>query len=327
MSDKLLTDEEMDTLLEGVSTGDIEVESESAREEAQPFDFEDQHNLQIRKMPRLEAVHENFIKSLSDSLLKMYSREPVVELSYVHATKFGQYMEKLGAPANLNLIYAMPNRHACLLVLDPSLLYILVDRYFGGSGSLQGKKETTVFSPTEWRMSQQIADMVCKELQKAWHNVAGFSFSHAETVDDPDNIRIYNANEIIVEIAFQVGFEEAVGEMHLVIPYSMLEVVRHSLEADSDQAEEREADHVWQNALTDQISSASLSVCGSIEGIQMKVRDLLALKQGDVMPIPMPDLVCVNVEGLPTFAGTFGRNQEQLALKINASFGEKHKTH
>jgi flagellar motor switch protein FliM len=48
----------------------------------------------------------------------------------------------------------------------------------------------------------------------------------------------------------------------------------------------------------------------------LTVRQIAALKKGDVLPIEMPEEVVVNAEGMPVFRGQLGKSGEKYAVKV-----------
>ncbi|MEM7366361.1 MAG: FliM/FliN family flagellar motor switch protein [Pseudomonadota bacterium] len=322
-TEALITSEERDTLMAGLSDGSINTEGDIGSGEVELFDFEGQHNAQIKRMHRLEGVHENFVRNLAMSLEKKYSREPVVEMVYVHACRFGEYMDKVETPSALNLIYVIPSQRPALLVLRSTLLFLLVDHYYGGQGSLKGRDESTGFSPTERRMAQQVTEMVSRDLQKAWSNVSSLSFESGDTEENPDNMRIYKSNEIVVELGMRVGFDDNVSELQVVLPFAVLEDARSILEADSNTDQDPETDSAWQMALSEQVGAAGMTIRGVLSGGRLKVSELMSLKAGQVLPIPVPNEVTVTVEGMPTYMGRVFQQHEHYAVQLRASYTDQ----
>ena len=322
-TEALITSEERATLMAGLENGRIDTQGEIGAGDAEPFDFEGQHNAQIRRMHRLEGVHEAFVKNLVSSLEKKYGREPVVELLYVHACRFGEYMDKVETPSALNLIYVIPSQRPALLVLKSTLLFLLVDHYYGGQGSMKGRGDAASFSPTERRMAQQVTEMVSRDLQKAWSNLSALSFESGDMEDNPDNMRIFNSNEIVVELGLRIGFDENLSELQLVMPFAVLEENRQALEADSNAEQEHETDSAWQMALSEQVGAAPMTICGVVSGGNLKVSELLALKEGQVLPIPVPDEVTITVEGMPTYLGRVFQQHEHYAVQLRTSYTDQ----
>lgn len=316
MSEQRLSGEELDTLLDGVEKGEVEIEEGAAPEaDVRVFDFDDQYNVLIGRMSRLAKVHENLVKELTASIGDLVGREPSVQVAYVNACRFGECASRLAPPLALHLVQVNPEHRTALFALDAALAYIMVDQYFGGGGNLKGKQSSLALSPTETRMSKQIASVLARDLGRAWHGAHDFTFTLTEALAHPDDIRVFRAAEIVFEVALQIGFEDTFGEARVILPYSLIEQIRDDLlgEAGSD---DDVADSLWQSALARQVNTATVSLSGTIEGVRMNLKRLVELAPGDVIAINMPELISVNVEGVPAFRAMFGAANGHHAVKI-----------
>ena len=59
--------------------------------------------------------------------------------------KFSEYTQNLHVPSSLNLIKLNPLRGTALLVLDATLVFAIVDNFFGGNGryaKIEGREFT-----------------------------------------------------------------------------------------------------------------------------------------------------------------------------------------
>ena len=66
--------------------------------------------------------------------------------------KFSEYVHSLFVPTNLNIVKIKPLRGSALFVFDPSLVFTIVDTYFGGTGRFHNKVEGREFTATEMRV-------------------------------------------------------------------------------------------------------------------------------------------------------------------------------
>ena len=73
------------------------------------------------------------------------------------------------------------------------------------------------------------------------------------------------------------------GEMHITMPYSMVEPIREILDAglqsDSDERDDR-----WVNALREDIMDAKIDLETEIVSRELTLRDIVDLRPGDIIP-------------------------------------------
>ena len=80
-------------------------------------------------------------------------------------------MHTLHVPTSLNLVKINPFRGTALIVLDPKLVFAVVDNFFGGTGR-HAKIEGREFTATEQRIIHIVLRSVFADLREAWSHVA-----------------------------------------------------------------------------------------------------------------------------------------------------------
>ena len=170
MSDEdLLSQEEIDALLQGVDEGEVETERgvDMGMRGVSSYDFNSQDRIVRGRMPTLEMVNERFARYFRISLFNFLRRSTEVSVSGIQMLKFSEYVQSLFVPTNLNIIKIKALRGSALFVLEPSLVFVIVDAYFGGTGRLQNTAEGREFTATEIRVIRLVLDIVFQDLTKA----------------------------------------------------------------------------------------------------------------------------------------------------------------
>jgi len=116
---------------------------------------------------------------------------------------------------------------------------------------------------------------------------------------------------------FHVDLEGGGGELHLALPWSMLEPIREQLDAGM-QSDRIEKDENWIRAMRTQLLDADIELSSTLATRQISLRELSRLKVGDVIPLELRPTVPVQVEHLPLFSGEFGVHNGRNAVKITA---------
>ena len=172
----LLSQDEIDALLHGVDSGDVETEGDESYDGvARPFDFTSQDRIVRGRMPTLEMINERFARYFRISVFNMLRRAAEISVGGVQMMKFSEYVHSLFVPTSLNLVKLRPLRGTALCVIDPKLVFITVDNFFGGQGR-HTKIEGREFSPTETRVIEMLLDQAFKDLKEAWAPVMPVQF-------------------------------------------------------------------------------------------------------------------------------------------------------
>ena len=311
-----LSQDEIDTLLSGVDSGDIDTSSNHFHTaDAILYELGSQNSIIRGRMPRLDMINERFAQGLHVSLFNMLRRAAEITVIGVKTIKFSEYMQMLSTPTSMNLISIDPLRGTGLCVLEPKLVFLTVDNFFGGNGHYDERIEGREFTPTENRVVQLLLDLLFADLKKAWKPVMELDFRFQSSEINPHFVNIVSPDEVVVVSKFKVDIEGHDSEFHIVMPYSMLEPIRESLD-DGIQSDKVNTDGLWSNALKEEMKQAVVTICSSMGHTKLTLADVINLKDGDVIPIDMPDIVTVRAAKVPIFRGVLGNSNGKNAVQF-----------
>ncbi|MCG8486346.1 MAG: flagellar motor switch protein FliM [Candidatus Thiodiazotropha sp.] len=313
----LLSQEEIDALLHGVDSGDVATESDVSDEGGTvSYDFTSQDRIVRGRLPTLEMINERFARLFRTSLFNMLRRTADLSVSGIQMQKFSEFVHSLFVPTSLNMIKVPPLRGKGLFVLDPKLVFSVVDNYFGGSGRFHTKIEGRDFTPTENRVIQLLLNSAFEDLRAAWKPVFQVDFEYSGSEVNPQFANIVSPSEVVVVTSFHVDLENGGGDFHICMPYSMLEPIRELLDA-GVQSDRGERDERWERSLKEEILAAKVELCSNLTEVQMSLQELAELQAGDVIPIEMPEEVEVEAADVPVFRAKLGVSDGNYALKIS----------
>lgn len=318
MSD-LLSQDEIDALLHGVD--DVEEEEiveefDAPQEGTSDYDFSSQDRIVRGRMPTLEMVNERFARHMRISLFNMMRRTAEVSINGIQMIKFGEYVHTLFVPTSLNMVRFRPLKGTALITMEARLVFILVDNFFGGDGRYHAKIEGREFTPTERRIIQMLLKLIFEDYKEAWSPVMDVSFEYLDSEVNPSMANIVSPTEVVVISSFHIELDGGGGDFHVALPYSMLEPIRELLDA-GVQSDKEDTDMRWSKALRDEIMDVPVELSTKFIEVDISLQQVMDLKDGDIIPIEMPDHITVLIEDLPTYRAKLGRSRDNLALKID----------
>ena len=320
MSNDVLSQDEIDALLNGVDGGDVDtappepVEVDGSRD----YDLANQDRLIRGRMPSLEVINERFARYTRVSLFNLLRHSPDVTVGGIKVMKFSDYVHSLYVPTSLNLVRVRPLRGTALVVLDAKLVFKMVDHFFGGDGR-HAKIEGREFTPAEIRVVQRVLEGVFRDMQEAWSSIYSIQMELLGSEVNPSLANVVGGREFVVVNTFQVELEGGGGELHFTIPYSMIEPIRKFLDSNSQGDEDR--DLVWERALWGHVLKASVDINCEVVARTVPLRQVVDFKVGDVIPVEKQEFLTVTANGVPVFSGTLGETHGNLALRIEKPFG------
>ncbi|MDE2338955.1 MAG: flagellar motor switch protein FliM [Gammaproteobacteria bacterium] len=313
-NEKILDQAEIDALLHGVDTGAVSTEPQVAPGEARNYDFANQVRIVRGRMPTLEMINERFARLHRVSLYNLLRRAPEVAVGPVQIKKFSEFVHTLHVPTSLNLVRFNPLRGTALIVLDPKLVFSVVDNFFGGTGR-HAKIEGREFTATEQRIIHLVLRSVFADLHEAWSHVADLQLEYLQSEINPHFANIVSPSEIVVVTSFHIELDGAGGNLHVAMPYAMIEPLREVLDA-GVASDRMEKDERWMQSLREEMEDAELALTTLVGHTQVSLAELLNLKAGDILPCDFTGKVTMIAEDVPVFRGSLGTSRGHQAVKI-----------
>jgi flagellar motor switch protein FliM len=230
--------------------------------------------------------------------------------------KFSEFVHTLFVPTSLNLIRVPPLRGKGLFVLDPKLVFSVVDNFFGGTGRFHTKIEGRDFTPTELRVVRMLLDLGFADMHEAWKPVLNIKFEYVSSEVNPQFANIVSPSEVVVVTTLHIDLESGGGDIHICFPYSMVEPIRDLLDA-GVQSDRGDRDDRWEKSMREEVLEAQLELSSVLAETQINLNELAALKKGDIIPLDIPDVVEVCAADVPIFKGQVGVSDGNYAIKIS----------
>ena len=310
----LLSQDEIDALLHGVDDGLVQAETAAEPGSVKSYDLTSQDRIVRGRMPTLEMINERFARYTRISMFNLLRRSADVAVGGVQVMKFGEYVHSLYVPTSLNLVKIKPLRGTALFILDAKLVFKLVDNFFGGDGR-HAKIEGREFTPTELRVVRMVLEQAFIDLKEAWQAIMEVNFEYINSEVNPAMANIVGPSEAIVVSTFHIELDGGGGDLHVTMPYSMIEPVREMLDA-GFQSDLDDQDERWVKALREDLLDVDVPLSATVARRQLRLRDILHMQPGDVIPVELPEEMIMRANGVPSFKVKLGSHKGNLALQV-----------
>ncbi|BAP44186.1 flagellar motor switch protein FliM [Pseudomonas sp. 21LCFQ02] len=310
----LLSQDEIDALLHGVDDGMVQTDNAVEPGSVKSYDLTSQDRIVRGRMPTLEMINERFARYTRISMFNLLRRSADVAVGGVQVMKFGEYVHSLYVPTSLNLAKIKPLRGTALFILDAKLVFKLVDNFFGGDGR-HAKIEGREFTPTELRVVRMVLDQVFIDLKEAWQAIMEVNFEYINSEVNPAMANIVGPSEAVVISTFHIELDGGGGDLHVTMPYSMIEPIREMLDA-GFQSDLDDQDERWIKALKEDVLDVSVPLTTTVAQRQLQLRDILHMQPGDVIPVELPEALVMRANGVPSFKVKLGSHKGNLALQV-----------
>ncbi len=314
---EFLSQDEVDCLLKG-ATVETNNETEAHAPDAsgvRPYNLALQERIVRKRMPTLEIINERFARLFRIGLFNFIRRTPEISVGPVRMLKFGEFIQSLPVPANLNLIQVKPLRGNGLFIFDPNLLFLVVDNMFGGNGRFHTPVEGREFTQTEQRIVQKLLAIVFQTYEKSWESVSPLKFEFVRSETNAQFANVASANDVVIVTTFDIELAGNGGAFNVCLPYAMFEPIKDLLYS-TRQGNSQAVDQRWSQLLSKQVQSADIELVAMLGGAKVTLEQVLKMRNGDIIPLEVNENITAFVEGVPMMECKSGLFNNQYALKV-----------
>ncbi len=332
MSADFLSQDEVDSLLKGV-TGETDEAAPAAPEAGvRTYSLGTQERIVRGRMPTMELINERFARLFRIALFNLIRRTADISVGPIRVLKFSEFIRNLPVPTNINLVQAKPLRGTGLFIFDPNLIFLVVDNLFGGDGRFHTRVEGREFTQTEHRIIQNLLAVVFESYGKAWQSVYALEFEFIRSEINPQFANIATPNEVVVITTFDIEFGGTGGAFHILMPYAMMEPIRELLYS-TMQGDHMVADKRWLHMLSKQVQSADIELTAILGHARVTLDQVLKMRAGDVIHLETGSNIVAHVGEVPVIECKYGVSNGQYALRVekmlaaatnNTNGGDKH---
>jgi len=326
MSQQILSQDEVDALLQGITGESQKLEQEEVQVDGiRDYDIASQERIVRGRMPTMEIINERFARNIRIGLFNFIRKSPEISIGGIKVQKYSAFLREIVVPTNFNIVSVRPLRGSGLIVCDPTLVFAVIDALFGGAGKFHTRIEGRDFSPTEQRIITRLVEVVTFEYKKAWSGIYPLELDYQRSEMQPQFANIATPSEIVVATSFTLEIGDTTGTIHFCIPYSTLEPIRDVLYS-TIQGDSNEPDRRWVNLMKQQIQAAHVEVVAELATAPATVEQLLSFKPGDFIELDLNPSIQGKVVGVPIFDCHYGTSNGKYALKIDQMLSSSNMT-
>jgi flagellar motor switch protein FliM len=315
MAESFLSQDEVDTLLSGLFEGDAE-----SAPSYEACDLSSGEHVARGGMPKLETINDTFLRLLRGKMSKLLRRDVSASCAEVRRTSYGNFIESLSAPSHFTVVRFKPLRGLALVALDPLLVFLIVDRMFGGLGRPQSHATGRDFTHTEHRIIKRVLDVVLACYAKSWEAVLSIVPEHVRTEVNAHLVNLVLPNTEVLDTATSIVVGSCAGELHICMPYPMLEPVQDAL-CNGCHDPRGNSDGKWAPLLAEGVEDAEVELIAHLGDAAVTLRDVLSMKPGDVIPLTIPKVVAATVDSRAVMDCTYGVFNGRYALRVEKMQG------
>ncbi|MBA3008850.1 MAG: flagellar motor switch protein FliM [Proteobacteria bacterium] len=318
---EILSQDEVDSLLDGLDSGEVETEKDSEVPESVEgiisYDFTSQDKVVRARMPTFDVINERLSREVRATLSSLLQTNVDVSANPFDTLKFSEFVRSLPVPTSLHVFRMEPLRGHGLVVLESQLVYNLIDTFFGGEALGKARVEGREFTRIEEVMIRKAVLAVLKNIEASWVPIEPVKASLIRSEMNPQFTAIVLPTDLVIVTRFEIELEQAAGNLVVCYPYSMIEPMRNKLSS-GVQAEIEEIDTNWRRMIKEVILNSSVDLRIQLGKTEVTGEKVLYMQKGDVIQLDnaAADPLFCFVGGLEKMTGYIGVQRGFQAFKI-----------
>lgn len=332
MTDPVLTDDEKDALLDGMSSGEVEVTSTRGVGYADVSEFEvgPRSRITTNSFPRLQSLNRQFASRMGKQVELMLNAECVVVFNNVRNCTYSEFNEQIDGLSLVIEFAPKPLEGSALMNIDSVLLELLVETFYGGAGNDSSRPEAEFFTPGETSVATLFCDSVISTTAEVWQPMANFKPETLGAFLSSGVIDCIDGGDSVIASEFELTIGEKTQVFHILWPTT---TVASLLPIFEGQKRDRDAaqDARWAASLEARVTESIVNISSSVGKTEMTLREVAELVPGDIINITNPQKSTVSARDVPILEGRFGVHDGRHAVEatqwLESDIGSEQKTH
>ena len=322
----VLSQSEIDNLLNALSSGELDVEEikETNEKQVKDYDFARPSKFSKEHLRTLESIFEHYGRLLTTNL-PVYLRKSVqVEVMISEAVTYSEFSNALSNPVLLGIVNFSPLQGNIIIEIASNIGYAIVDRMLGGRGdSLDKVRE---FSEIELLIIEKILNVCVNQLIEPWENVVDIKPRLERIETNSQYAQIISPSEMIAIVTINFKIVTVEGLMNICLPYITLEDVIDKLNTRYWYANIQSHDETdYAEAIETLIEKAEMPVKAILGKSIVSVNDFATLQPGDIIRLDrnVEDELDIYVGNIRKFTALPGTSGDNYAVRVTSVIREE----
>lgn len=323
---EVLSQNEIDSLLAALSTGELDAEEIQKKDEKQVrnYDFARPAKFSKEHLRTLEIIYEHYGRLLSTNL-PLYLRKNVqISVASSETVVFSEFSNALSNPVILGIVNFVPLPGSIIIELAPNLGFAMIDRMLGGQGVPIEKNRD--FSEIELTILEKILTLCMQLMKEPWRNVVDINPFLERIETNPQFAQIIAPNDMIAIVTLNVKIGDVEGFMNICLPFFTVEGVMDKLNTKFWYSTMKEAsDEDYSQYVEAMIRRVDAPIKAVLGNSTITVNDFVNLQCGDIIKLDTntDSELSVYVGNIKKFMAMPGTSADKYAVRVTSVIREE----
>lgn len=226
---EVLSQNEIDSLLKALSSGELDVDEikDDNEKQVKNYDFARPAKFSKEHLRTLEIIFEHYGRLLSTNLPVYLRKNVQVEVMSSEAVTYSEFANALSNPVLLGIVNFAPLNNNIIIEIAENVGFTIVDRMLGGQGAPLDKARE--FSEIELLLIERIYNVCVNLLVEPWASVCELTPRLERIETNSQYAQIISPTEMIALITLNIKIGDVEGLINICLPYITLESVMDKL--------------------------------------------------------------------------------------------------
>ena len=323
---EVLSQDEIDSLLKALSTGELDADEMKNTEERQVknYDFARPSKFSKEHLRTLEIIFEHFGRLLATNLPAYLRKSVSVDVVNSEVVIYSEFSNALSNPVLLGVVGMDPLMGNVIMEMASNLGFAIVDRLLGGVGNSLEKERD--FSEIELSILERVFTICVNLLHEPWENVVEITPRLNRIETNSQFAQIISPSETIAIVTINLKIGDVEGLMNICLPYTTLEPVMDKLNTKYWFSTMKEKDsNSYEAAIENIIDNALIPMKAVLGTSKINVQDFVNLQLGDIIRLDrkVDDELEVYVGNIKKFKALPGYSDNKYAVRVTEILREE----
>ena len=322
----VLSQNEIDSLLAALSTGELNAEEIAHQDEKQVknYDFARPSKFSKENLRTLEFIYEHYARLLSTTLPVYLRKNVQVTVASSETVVFSEFSNALSNPVILGVINFNPLPGSIIIDFATNLGFAVIDRMLGGQG--ETLKKGRDFSEIELTIIEKILILLMQMMKEPWKNVVEINPFLERIETNPQFAQIISPSDMIAIITLNIKVGDVEGLVNICLPFFTVENIIDKLNTKSWFSSIKEAsEEDFQQYVETMLRKVEVPVKVQLGANQITVADFTNLQCGDIIRLDTrtDSELEVFVGNIKKFTALPGTNNDKYAVRVTSVIREE----
>lgn len=322
MEQAVLTQTEIDSLLEAMDSGDLDEEilEDAKQPKIKPYDFRRPVRLSKEYLSTITMVLEDFAKISVNQLSTKLRQQVQMKMISIEQISFDEFIHSVPKFTLLGTMTSEPQNGVQIIEVNPSISIQMLEILFGfeDAGAFVAEDEKEDFTDIEIAVLEEILDLFVSSFEIVWQDIIEIDTKLESIETNSQLLQSMSPNEPVVLATFDISLNGNSTFVNVCIPYIFFEDILDKLSFRNWFHEGKEAGELDYEKFSRNLQPVAVELTTLLGESEISIADFLDMEEGDIVQLDekISKPLTMSVADKPYFQVKPGTVEGRVAVEV-----------